>query len=359
MKFGINNLKRKTSLLVGGFLVVAILLLGTAGILIYKNYLNKKDNFLSLTPQETILYWHSGANEKEEIKNLLFTTTCQFFHLTEFSFLNETVSRAKEISLSLLSPEEAVLFLKIKTDENLKNKLAETNLNYLLEKETIVIANSKDTLTKISAVKNKKNSSLNDGLNNKLNSIYSNMKYPSQIYFDSYTLSPILEFQNFQKIFPSKSKILIIPNYQNENSVLWKKYNYILTSTSPVNSEELENFVKEKLAERFPILKEKILPDKTTIKEQIADPSLFRFETINIPNFTINYISEPRLSFEFVYTLDKKGKFYASDSKELLEEYLKEQRLSINIVDIFKNLWGKYIESKRYKYMWIKYVDKL
>lgn len=276
--------------------------------------------------------------------------------MTELSFLNETVSRAKEISLALLSPEEVVLFLTIETDENLKNKLSEKNLNYILEKEGVTITNSKNALLKILAVKNKKDPSLGKKLSVKLNLNYLAVKYPSQIYFDSRTTQSISEIQNLQEIFPQKSEAIVIPNYKNENetSAPFEKYNYLLTSTSSLDSKELENFIKEKLAERLPVLKERILPDKTTVVEQIALPSSFQFEKTSIPNFEINYIFEPRLNFEFAYS--KNSKFFASNSKSLLENYLKNQKKTRNIV---KKLWESIFKSKQFKYLGIKYVDKL
>lgn len=353
--FSLARLIIKASPVLRGFLVGAVtVFVFTTGILIFKNYLDERDNFLSLAPKETIFYWHSEAREKEEIKTLLFTTTCQLFNLPELSFLNENISRAKEISFAFIYPAKYVLFFTSEIDKNLKDKLEESDLNYILENETIIVTNSKSALLEIVKIKSKKNSPLSSKFNIKLNLNLLSFKYPTQVYLDANGLKSFWKFQNLSKIFPRKSKLVIIPSSQNKNSPSWSRYDYLLISTSPTDSQEMENFIKEKIAEQLPILKETTLPDKTVVKEQIADPSLFQFQKISISNFNINYIFEPKLNFEFAYS--QNGKLFISNSKSLLENYLKDQK---QIKYFLKKYWENIFKDKRNKYLGISFVDRL
>ncbi len=357
MKLRRNNLKKGTSLIMGGLLVIAFLFVTNVGILVYKN-LSERDNFLNLVPKEIIFYWHSNTDERAETKNLFFAAICQLFKLNEFSLLKGINFENKEISLAVFPDKEAVLFFTVQPNEDLKTNLEETNLSYVLGKEQILLATSPDTLLKIINVRNNKIPSLGEDLITKSNLIHSTINYPSQIYFDSRIFQTFFSIKNFPDFLSLKNTILIIPNNKNfnENSSPWRKYNFILISKNFSKDNELENFIKEKLAQILPISQEKTLPDGTTVKELISDPSLFQFKNIDFLNFKIHYVIEPRLDFEFALTSN--DNLFASNSLVLLEEYLK-----INRQNLFQKLWQsireRTIKNKQFKYIGIKYVDKL
>lgn len=354
MKFKIDNLKRKTSLFMRGFLVaIFCLTIFAFGALFYIIYLSSNDNFLSLTPSQTIFYWHSNEGEKEEVKNLLFTAICEFFPSLNFSSLNEIVLHAKEVSFALLSRDEAILFLTTETNEDLKNELEEKNLNYILEEKRITIANSKNALFKAISVRKKTVAPLGNKFNIRLNLNFLSTKYHSQIYFNSSAMQ-LFEEKIFS-LWPQIGEIIIIPNskYQDMTDSLWKKYTFIFSSTT-IDAKKLEDFIKEKLALQLPISQEKILPDKTIVKELIADPTVFHFQKMPFQNSEINYISEPKLNFEFAYIQDTI--FFASNSKEFLQSYLEMQKKTKNIA---KKIWENLFKDKQFKYLGINLVDKL
>ncbi len=347
--------KEKTStqlIFWGGFLIIALLVLAT--LWFYSNFLISQDDFLNCVPVEAVIYWHSLLNENFDNVWLRDLTSRLLLgeakSQVEFLFEN-VVPKTGEASLAILPGFEDFIFWgKLETEQfnQLKEKLEDSNFNYIFEDEgKITITNTKFGLKEILAVMSQKNFSLAD---QKIRLIAFNRAYrrfPTQIY-----ISGNFKFGNFYPLKP-KSDFWEVNQVEvtqkNRDSVYdLGDYYYLLAADNVFFREEAENILKNNLAAAFPEIKEKELPDKTVVREIIANPEKFFLEKVKISGEEVNYINNPVINEEFfIFKMDEK--MIASNSRDLLANYLahqnpREKYYGKNLLNLLLN-WAKWMTN--------------
>lgn len=109
-----------------------------------------------------------------------------------------------------------------------------------------------------------------------------------------------------------------------------QKTEFILSATPPNVDEQkiskLEDIVKEYLAYRAPTEQARVLPDKSKVIEQIADPGKFNFQNADPADLKIKFIKEDGLPFEFLYTTLNQSQLVFSNSLEKFKIFESNQQ---------------------------------
>ena len=139
---------------------------------------------------------------------------------------------------------------------------------------------------------------------------------------DQKTTNPSLP----EKINQFLAYVIAAPQNQEE-------YVYFLPNQPQTSLEQIQDIFQKKLAVLFPVKKPKILPDKTAVNEIIADPNLFKFQSI-----AIDGQNAYKLNINQIKTIIFLGRLQncilLSNNQALVEKFLK-QPLPLDFTEAF------------------------
>jgi len=151
-----------------------------------------------------------------------------------------------------------------------------------------------------------------------------------------------ININSLYTLFEQPMLIVIKPTQGSlnlENMLIKRAYKYALvwhSGESEKEKGELQTEVKEALqsyiAFKFPIKKKKILPDKSSGFELVADPYRFNWQQIIIQGQKINFLSFKNVEMAYAQT---DGRFILANSKDLLAEVLRAKQQDIPISNFY------------------------
>jgi len=344
MKFDFLKPNKKTSLALGGLLVV--LSFAALTVWFYMDFLVSQDPFLDRAPAETVFYWHQSPGEKMDCP-WLYNASSQMLlgeaaGQAEFLFKN-VIPRSRETSFAILPGFEDFIFwgqIETRPFNELKKELEESNFNYVFEDGgKITITNTKFSLKEVLGALSQKNFSLADDKTRLIAFNRAVRRFPVQVY-----LNGNFQYRNFYPLelesdFWVVNELIVAPKDKGKNEFQdnVKGYDYFAAIGGPHTLKNIEEVLKKNLAVLLPEIREKVLQDKTVVKEMVANPDRFKLEKDSVAGREITFFDVQELNLR-LYLANLDEKLILATNKELFTNYLanpehKEEYYGIGLGD--------------------------
>jgi hypothetical protein len=324
-----KKFKIKTLLIAAGFLVLA----GIIGLSFwfYFNFL-RKDNFLEAVPAESVLYWQSDFNKGVDDVWLWAITKAALSSEAagQTDFLEkEVVPEVERVGLAVLPDFADFIFLaqmEEKSFDSLRNKLEELNYHYTFGDEgRVIVSNSRFGLGEAIAALAKEKKSLVDDKMKLVSFNRARQNSLSQIYFgENFKVQDFRSMPWFSDFWAHNSLDIALKSGV-ESPQDMADFNFLVVSDDKFLKNSMEEVIKDDLSILFPQIQERILPDKTRVKELLANPDIFIFQDEEIGGLPIHYLSVGGLNQEFLVGREGQGVLF-SNSTEMVQSFLSNIR---------------------------------
>ncbi len=322
---------------------------------LYAHFLISRDIFLDDAPAESAIYWHSSFPEGADdlwlqtfSKKILAGQAAK-----EADFLFTKVGLiSSEMSFAVLPGYEDFIFwgkIDVGRVDELKENLEAEKFNYIFEDGgKITITNTRFALNEVLAVFSGKSETLAGNQVRLIAWNLANRRSPAQIYFKDNFKFEDLNAINWRSDFWEKNILSVSLGATSGESRGLFDFFWLVRTDNRYLYKNAENSIKNNLAVALPEIKERTLPDKTVVREMIANPALFSFSKQKLFGREIDYLSVPELKQDFLIAHDADN-IIISNSSQKMADYLvtlpsRPDYYGKNLVELFSD-WLKWMTA--------------
>jgi hypothetical protein len=330
------------------FIAIAIIFLVFSILIAEACFLASRDTLTQFVPQGTSFYLHfnfNPLNSQGQIAEKYFSQnwpreSLDHLLIGQWAFIKnyfnqDKIGQIDELAITIVD-NQPILLMKYKA--NFANfmplVLNQEGANHyqFLTPTVFVASNQKSNLDKIKKQPSRpwsqfKNVSFRSFANGRLQDWSIKAKLVNKG-LDFYALNDqrTANLNLSEKINQFLAYTIAAPKTQEE-------YVYLLPDQAQITLEQIQNIFQKNLAFMFPINKPKILPDKTSVNEIIADPTIFKFQSI-IVNGQNAYELNIKQELSPIFLALRQKNILFSNNQILLGKFL-EQPLTTNFNEAF------------------------
>ncbi len=322
----LKKIKTKTLLFAAGFLVLA----GLVGFSFwfYFNFLKTNGTFLESVPADAAVYWHSDSGRGADNAWLWAMSRATLSHeaADQTNFLEEFLAPETSEMGFIILPDLAdfVFFGQIDAPkfDLLRSKLEELNYHYIFEDGgRAIISNTRSGLGEAVAVLSQEKLSMADQKMKLMSFNRARRHSSARIYFgENFKIDDFLAMP-WNSDFWSSNKLTVVMRGGAGAVLDVASFDFLAVSDDEYLKKNTEKILKEDLAILLPEIREKILPDKTVVKELLANPDAFVFGDKNIGVFSVRYLLVSALNQEFLVG-EERQKVILGNSTKMFEDFL-------------------------------------
>ncbi len=321
-----KKIKTKTLLCAAGFLVLA----GLVGFSFwfYFNFLKSDGAFLEAVPADATVYWHSDSGRGADVSWLWAMSRATLSHeaADQTNFLEEFLApETSEMGFAIL-PDFAdfVFFGQIDAPkfDLLRSELEELNYHYIFEDgNRAIISNTRFGLGEAIAVLSREKLSMAEQKMKLMSFNRARRRSSDQIYFGENFKIGDFRAMPWSSDFWSSNKLTIAAKGGAGAGSDIANFDFLAVLDDEYLRKNMEKILKDDLAVLLPEIHEKILPDKTVVKELLANPDAFLFEDKKIGVFSVHYLLVSALNQEFLVG-EERQKIIFGNSTGMFDDFL-------------------------------------
>ncbi|MBI5071946.1 hypothetical protein HZB93_03610 [Candidatus Falkowbacteria bacterium] len=290
--------------------------------------MKSEEAFLEVVPADAAVYWHSDSGRGADDAWLWAMSRATLSHeaADQTNFLEEFLAPETSEMGFVILPDFAdfVFFGRVDAPKFnlLRSKLEEQNYHYIFEDgNRAIISSTRSGLGEAVAVLSQEKSSMADQKMKLMSFNRARRRSSAQIYFGENFKIDDFRAMSWNSDFWSSNKLTIAAKRGAEVGLDVADFDFLAVSDDEYLKENMEKILKDDLAVLLPEIREKILPDKTVVKELLANPDAFLFEDKKIGVFLVHYLFVSAINQEFLVG-EERQKVIISNSTGMFENFL-------------------------------------